>query len=264
MGGKGGIRLLVNSVQKTSSRLRVGSCDAIYEAHPQALFPVKKFGAPISLRDFKIFGCLGGCVREDESYEHVVSNFRLQMVFPNLVKELLLSRKVKGMDKRWRRVWSMLPLSLFWCMWRESNRNIFNEEELNNHMLKEIFIRSIGDAYLKNAEFNREPLLPKFRLDEPFHKPILKAEPSVLVQRLHPEDRDCKETCQSCITGSGKEKGDEILRPEKIERGVRRHFHDDITVVVLFLDYSLISRNSNRGPSLSIIAGGGVFANGST
>lgn len=35
MGGKGGIRLLVNSVQKTSSRLRVGSCDAIYEAHPQ-------------------------------------------------------------------------------------------------------------------------------------------------------------------------------------------------------------------------------------
>lgn len=51
---------------------------------------------------------------------------------------------------------------------------------------------------------------------------------------------------------------------KKIERGVRRHFHDDITVVVLFLDYSLISRNSNRGPSLSIIAGGGVFANGST
>lgn len=80
---------------------------------------------------------------ETESYEHVVSNFRLQMVFPNLVKELLLSRKVKGMDKRWRRVWSMLPLSLFWCIWRESNKKIFNEEELNNHMLKEIFIRSL-------------------------------------------------------------------------------------------------------------------------
>lgn len=49
--------------------------------------------------------------------------------------------------------------------------------------------RSIGDAYLKNVEFNREPLLPKFRLDEPFNEPILKAEPSVLVQRLHPEDQ---------------------------------------------------------------------------
>lgn len=49
--------------------------------------------------------------------------------------------------------------------------------------------RSIGDAYLKNVEFNREPLLPKFRLEEPFHEPILKAEPSILVQRIHPEDQ---------------------------------------------------------------------------
>lgn len=49
--------------------------------------------------------------------------------------------------------------------------------------------RSIGDAYLKRAEFNREPLLAKFRLREPFHKPILKAEPSIFVQKLYPEDQ---------------------------------------------------------------------------
>lgn len=49
--------------------------------------------------------------------------------------------------------------------------------------------RSIGDAYLKKAEFNREPLLPKFRLAEPFHKPILKAEPTILVQELYSEDQ---------------------------------------------------------------------------
>lgn len=49
--------------------------------------------------------------------------------------------------------------------------------------------RSIGDAYLKNAEFNREPLLPKFRLPEPFERPILRAEPTVLVQKLYPEDQ---------------------------------------------------------------------------
>ncbi|CAK9142936.1 unnamed protein product [Ilex paraguariensis] len=49
--------------------------------------------------------------------------------------------------------------------------------------------RSIGDAYLKKAEFNREPLLSKFRLPEPFHKPILLAEPSILVQKLYPEDQ---------------------------------------------------------------------------
>lgn len=48
--------------------------------------------------------------------------------------------------------------------------------------------RSIGDAYLKNAEFNREPLASRFRLAEPFHKPILIAEPTVSVHKLHPHD----------------------------------------------------------------------------
>lgn len=33
------------------------------------------------------------------------------------------------------------------------------------------------------------PLLPKFRLPEPFEKPILLAEPSILVQKLFPEDQ---------------------------------------------------------------------------
>ena len=49
--------------------------------------------------------------------------------------------------------------------------------------------RSIGDAYLKKAEFNKEPLLPKFRLPVPFDKPILKAEPTILMQKVYPEDQ---------------------------------------------------------------------------
>ncbi|XWS55753.1 hypothetical protein CRYUN_Cryun09bG0027700 [Craigia yunnanensis] len=44
--------------------------------------------------------------------------------------------------------------------------------------------RSIGDAYLKKAGFNKEPLLP-----ESFQKPILSAEPSLLVHKLHPDDQ---------------------------------------------------------------------------
>lgn len=49
--------------------------------------------------------------------------------------------------------------------------------------------RSIGDAYLKKAEFNREPLLSKFRLPEPFLKPILSSEPTISVHKLHPGDK---------------------------------------------------------------------------
>ncbi|XP_044508919.1 probable protein phosphatase 2C 28 isoform X2 [Mangifera indica] len=49
--------------------------------------------------------------------------------------------------------------------------------------------RSIGDAYLKKAEFNREPLFPKFRVPEPYDKPILIAELTILVQELCSEDQ---------------------------------------------------------------------------
>jgi len=50
--------------------------------------------------------------------------------------------------------------------------------------------RSIGDVYLKHAEFNREPLNAKFRLPEPMHlhMPILSANPSILSHPLQPND----------------------------------------------------------------------------
>ncbi|RWV79249.1 hypothetical protein GW17_00059651 [Ensete ventricosum] len=43
---------------------------------------------------------------------------------------------------------------------------------------------------------------------------------------------------------------------KKIDRGVRRHFHDDITVIVVFLDSSLTSWvSSHKGPTVSIRGG---------
>lgn len=45
---------------------------------------------------------------------------------------------------------------------------------------------------------------------------------------------------------------------KKIDRGVRRHFHDDITVIVLFLDFHLISNGSSCRPLVSIRGGAGV------
>lgn len=49
--------------------------------------------------------------------------------------------------------------------------------------------RSIGDVYLKKPEYNKEPLYQKFRLREPFKRPILSAEPSVTVHQLLPHDQ---------------------------------------------------------------------------
>lgn len=49
--------------------------------------------------------------------------------------------------------------------------------------------RSIGDVYLKKTEFNREPLYQKFRLREPFKRPILSADPSITVHQLLSHDQ---------------------------------------------------------------------------
>ncbi|KAK4750221.1 hypothetical protein SAY87_027670 [Trapa incisa] len=132
--------------------------------------------------------------------------------------------------------------------------------------------RSIGDAYLKRAEFNKEPLLAKFRLREPFDSPILKAEPSVHVQRIHPEDQFlifasdglwehlsnqeavnivnnsphngiAKRLVKAALCEAAKKREMRYSDLKKIERGVRRHFHDDITVIVLFLDPHRINRS---------------------
>ncbi|KAJ7976245.1 Protein phosphatase 2C family protein [Quillaja saponaria] len=147
--------------------------------------------------------------------------------------------------------------------------------------------RSIGDAYLKKSEFNREPLLTKFRLSEPFHKPILKAEPTISVQKLHPDDQflifasdglwehlsndEAVDIVQSCprngiarklvkagLREAAKKREMRYSDLKKIDRGVRRHFHDDITVIVLFLGSHLISRSTWRGPFLSIRGGGTI------
>ncbi|KAL9402580.1 hypothetical protein Peur_006429 [Populus x canadensis] len=153
--------------------------------------------------------------------------------------------------------------------------------------------RSIGDAYLKRAEFNREPLLAKFRLPEPFNKPILKAEPTILVQKLCPEDQflifasdglwehlsnqeavDIVHSCprngvarkllKAALCEAAKKREMRYSDLKRIARGVRRHFHDDITVIVLFLDSNLVSRSSFRGPLISIKGGCGVSGNGNT
>lgn len=49
--------------------------------------------------------------------------------------------------------------------------------------------RSIGDFYLKKAEFNREPLYAKFRLRDPIKRPILSADPAISVLQLQPHDQ---------------------------------------------------------------------------
>lgn len=67
------------------------------------------------------------------------------------------------------------------------------EHFLFQNLLTDAFVlqvsRSIGDVYLKKAEFNRAPLYAKFRLREPFKRQILSSEPSISVNELQPHDQ---------------------------------------------------------------------------
>ncbi|KAG9442795.1 hypothetical protein H6P81_018649 [Aristolochia fimbriata] len=146
--------------------------------------------------------------------------------------------------------------------------------------------RSIGDVYLKKAEFNREPLYTKFRLREPFRRPILSAEPSISVHPLQPHDQflifasdglwehlsnqeavnivqnnprngSARRLVKAALQEAAKKREMRYSDLKKIDRGVRRHFHDDITVIVVFLDSNLVSRASTvKGPALSVRGGG--------
>ncbi|WCJ39915.1 Protein phosphatase 2C family protein [Euphorbia peplus] len=147
--------------------------------------------------------------------------------------------------------------------------------------------RSIGDVYLKKAEFNREPLYAKFRLREPIKKPILSAEPAISVHQLQPHDQfvifasdglwehlsnqeavdivqnhprsgSAKRLVKTALQEAAKKREMRYSDLKKIDRGVRRHFHDDITVVVVFLDSSVVSRASSVKFSGISIRGGGV------
>ncbi|KAL3613933.1 hypothetical protein CASFOL_042007 [Castilleja foliolosa] len=146
--------------------------------------------------------------------------------------------------------------------------------------------RSIGDVYLKKTEYNREPLYQKFRLREPFKRPILSAEPAILVHQLlphdqfiifasdglwehltnqeavdlvqnHPRNGSAKRLVKTALQEAAKKREMRYSDLKKIDRGVRRHFHDDITVVVVFLDSHLVSRASSvRSPNVSVKGGG--------
>ncbi|XAR70035.1 Phosphoprotein phosphatase [Bertholletia excelsa] len=140
--------------------------------------------------------------------------------------------------------------------------------------------RSIGDAYLKRPEFSLDPSFPRFHLPEPIRRPVLTAEPSMYSRVLQPNDKFlifasdglwehltnqqaveivhnnprvgiARRLLKSALSEAARKREMRYDDLKKIERGVRRFFHDDITVVVIFLDHDLIDKNLSV-PELSI------------
>lgn len=126
--------------------------------------------------------------------------------------------------------------------------------------------RSIGDVYLKKPEFNRNPLFQQYASPIPLRRAVMSAEPSILTRKLRPQDlfvifasdglweqlsdeavvdivhknpRNgiAKRLIRAAIEVAAKKREMRYDDIKRIEKGVRRHFHDDITVVVLYLNH---------------------------
>ncbi|CAN1191234.1 Probable protein phosphatase 2C 63 [Linum perenne] len=126
--------------------------------------------------------------------------------------------------------------------------------------------RSIGDVYLKKPEMSRDPLFQQFGTPVPLKRAVMSAEPSITVRKLNPDDMFlilatdglweqlsdeaavdmvsknpragiARRLVKAALQVAAKKR--EMIYDDitKLEKGVRRYFHDDITVIVMYLDH---------------------------
>ncbi|KAJ6743064.1 PROTEIN PHOSPHATASE 2C 68-RELATED [Salix viminalis] len=140
--------------------------------------------------------------------------------------------------------------------------------------------RSIGDAYLKRPEFSLDPSFPRFHLPEPIRRPVLTSEPSIYSRVLRPNDKFvifasdglweqltnqeaveivysnpragiARRLVRAALNVAARKRVMRYDDLKKVDRGIRRFFHDDITVVVIFIDHELLG-NSTSVPEMSV------------
>ncbi|KAG4182320.1 hypothetical protein ERO13_A09G042500v2 [Gossypium hirsutum] len=125
--------------------------------------------------------------------------------------------------------------------------------------------RSIGDVYLKKPEFYRDPIFQQFGNPVPLKRPVITAEPSILIRKLKPQDQFlifasdglweqlsdeatvnivfknpragiARRLVRAALQEVAKKREMRYSDIKKIKKGIMCHFHDDITVIVIYLD----------------------------
>ncbi|PKU81405.1 probable protein phosphatase 2C 42 [Dendrobium catenatum] len=141
--------------------------------------------------------------------------------------------------------------------------------------------RSIGDAYMKFAQYNREPINEKFRISEPLKMPIMTANPAILCHSIqtsdsflifasdglwehlsnekaveivhnHPHAGSAKKLIKAALQEAARKREMRYADLKRIDKKVRRHFHDDITVIIIFLNHDLLAKGFAQMSTLSV------------
>ncbi|XP_074579611.1 putative protein phosphatase 2C 25 isoform X2 [Curcuma longa] len=136
--------------------------------------------------------------------------------------------------------------------------------------------RTIGDAYLKKPEFALDPSITRFCPAEPLCRPVLTAEPSVFTRTFlpqdkfvifasdglwehlsnqqaveivhnHPREGIARRLIRTALQEAARKREMRYADLKKVDKGIRRFFHDDITVIVIYIDHEFF-----LGPKASV------------
>ena len=108
---------------------------------------LKRRGIPIVNRCFlceeheeTIDHLLIHCSRAKSLWDLLLAITEVNWVFPRTVRQLLLAWQSARVGKKRKRVWMAAPLCLFWTLWLERNRVVFENEALSVHRMKSFFL----------------------------------------------------------------------------------------------------------------------------
>ena len=83
------------------------------------------------------------CDKTRQLWTLLLTTFGLVWVFMASVRNLLLEWKFRGLGRKKRAVWWLAPICLFWCIWGKRNQRTFEDEELLDQRLKDLFLQSL-------------------------------------------------------------------------------------------------------------------------
>ena len=108
---------------------------------------LKRRGIPIVNRCFlceeheeTIDHLLIHCSRAKMLWDLLLAITEANWVFPRTVRQLLLAWQSASVGKKRKRVWMAAPLCLFWTLWMERNRVVFENETPSAHRMKSFFL----------------------------------------------------------------------------------------------------------------------------
>uniref|UniRef100_A0A5B6Z489 Reverse transcriptase zinc-binding domain-containing protein n=1 Tax=Davidia involucrata TaxID=16924 RepID=A0A5B6Z489_DAVIN len=80
------------------------------------------------------------CEMARDTWNMLLTLFGRSWAFPSSVKDLLCDWQGARVRKDAKKAWLMAPSCLFWCIWRERNRRVFDGEEMSPHRFKGSFL----------------------------------------------------------------------------------------------------------------------------